>query len=221
MKRLTIFFTMILSFICGFSQDFCVTNNMEIQEITETEYRNAYKSRVKNKYKWIREGKEYKRIINRFLDSDTTREFYTYDLIKNANSLDIRCLKLKSKCMEESYILQETAPVGSKAYYLKGTITDPTTMFGVGNINNDKIYYASPDFDCDQHVWCRWYTFVGGKVNVLAELEEMSFEYDFANYYDLPFFFADNKGFYYIIIHKNPNIFNDVGIKLCYKIRIK
>ena len=60
-------------------------------------------------------------------------------------------------------------------------------MFGVGDVDNEQIYYASPDYDCDQHLWCRWYTFIDGKVSILAEIEDKTFEYDLADYIYLPF----------------------------------
>ena len=93
-------------------------------------------------------------------------------------------------------------------------------MFGVGDVDNEQIYYASPDYDCDQHLWCRWYTFTDGKVSILAEIEDKTFEYDLADY-DLPPFFADNRGSYYIVVQKKPNIYNNVDEKTFYKISLK
>lgn len=116
--------------------------------------------------------------------------------------MDIRCLKLNSNCR----ILQETAEVLSKAYFMNGDIPDTLIMFGIGDVDNNQIYFACPDFDCEQHVWCRWYSFAGGKVAILAELEDRSFDYDFG-YDDLPYIFADNKGHYYLAALTNPNIY--------------
>ena len=117
--------------------------------------------------------------LRQFLDSDIARRNYIFD----EQGLSIRCLKLNS----ESYILQETKDVLSNAYYINGCTPDITAMFGVGDVDNEQIYYASPDYDCDQHLWCRWYTFIDGKVSILAEIEDKTFEYDLANYIYLPF----------------------------------
>ena len=150
--------------------------------------------------------------LRQFLDSDIARRNYIFD----EQGLSIRCLKLNS----EAYILQETNDVLSNAYYINGYTTDITAMFGVGDVDNEQIYYATPDYDCDQHLWCRWYTFIDGKVSILAEIEDKTFEYDLADY-DLPSFFADNRGSYYIVVQKNPNIYNNVDEKTFYKISLK
>ena len=150
--------------------------------------------------------------LRQFLDSNIARRNYIFD----EQGLSIRCLKLNS----EAYILQETNDVLSNAYYINGCTPDITAMFGVGDVDNEQIYYASPDYDCDQHLWCRWYTFIDGKVSILAEIEDKTFEYDLADY-DLPSFFADNRGSYYIVVQKNPNIYNNVDEKNFYKISLK
>lgn len=182
-----------------------------MEEISETEFRSAYMNRDNNSHKWINRGKKYNRVIKHFLSSDIAK----YD----AYEYDLRCLKIKSNLITTSYLVQDTAAHICNAYYLNGKSTDATVMFGIGDIDNDHIYYASPDYDCDQHLWCRWYSFTDGKISILAELEDKSFEYDLAEY-ELPSFFADNKGSYYIVINKNPNIFNDIGVKTYYKIQL-
>lgn len=191
----TIVFLCIVMFssISGLSQNIHTSDNLIIEEIAEMEFRDAYQNKRKSVYKW-KSGDEFLGIAR----------------------TNTRLIKLKSK----SYILQETEPVLSKAYYMKGETLDTKAMFGIGDVDNDQIYYASPDYDCDQHLWCRWYSFTEGKVSILAELEDKSYEYDLAEY-DLPSFFADNRGFYYIVINKNPNMYVNVDEKMFYKIRLK
>ena len=209
MRNIAILCIILLSNIWGFSQNFRTSDNMIIEKITEIEFRNAYQSKRQSIYKWKTE-KEYPKTMRYFLDSDIARRNYIFD----NQGLSIRCVKLNS----ESYILQETKDVLSNAYYINGYTTDITAMFGVGDVDNEQIYYATPDYD--QHLWCRWYTFTDGKVSILAEIEDKTFEYDLADY-DLPPFFADNRGYYYIVVHKNPNIYNDVDEKTFYKISLK
>ena len=255
---------MMLVCISGFSQKFTATDNLVFEEISETEFRRAYQTKNKNMFRWKKKGRQYKRTVTTFLDTDMAKRNVSLSesidklawtmpsernegsntnvLIKPKDQREparfglarkrrmksnlvsdetcIRCLKLKSGNPDNAYILQEIAPVCSNAYYIKGETPDSTAMFGIGDVDNMQIYYACPDFDCDQHVWCRWYSFANGKVRILAELEETSFEYDFADY-DLPSFFADNKGLYYIAINKNPNIFNDVSQKVFYSVRLE
>ena len=217
MRRVYILCIMMLFWIGGYSQNFYTTNNIVLEEIPETEYRSSYQSKSKSVSKWKNKGRKYKRIVKGFLDSDIARELYISEESAETGKLNIRIKKLKSKRYDESYIIQETATVGSKAYYMKWAIPDTMAMFGIGDIDNEQIYYACPDYDCDQHVWCRWYSFADGRVSIAAELKDTSFEYDFADY-DLPSFFADNKGRYYLAINRNPNIYKDVGGKTFYKI---
>lgn len=214
MRKIFVFLMIIFSITLGFSQNFYTTDNLTMEKIAEIEFQNAYQSRHKSVFKWKHKGKEYHRIVKDFLDSDIAKNNSVYD------RSNIRCLRLKSKCLDKAYILQETGPVASKAYYMKGETPDNIVMFGIGDVTNDQIYYATPDYDCDQHLWCRWYSFTDDKVSLLAEIEDEAFEYDLADY-DLPSFFADNRGYYYIVVNKNPNIYNNVGEKKFYKIRLK
>lgn len=184
---------LMFSSISGLSQNIHTSDNLIIEEIAEMEFRDAYQNKRKRVYKW-KSGDEFLGIAR----------------------TNTRLIKLKSK----SYILQETEPVLSQAYYMKGEALDTIAMFGIGDVDNDQIYYASPDYDCDQHLWCRWYSFTEGKVSILAEAEDKSYEYDLAEY-DLPSFFADNRGFYYIVINKNPNMYVNVDEKRFYNIRLK
>ncbi len=197
------------SSILGYAQNFHTSDNLLIEKIAEIEFRNAFQNKRKSVLKW----KNADWIIKH---SGITRKVYAHDEFSETEISNMRLLKLKSK----SYILQEIKPVLSKAYYMNGETLDTTVMFGIGGVDNNQIYYANPDYDCDQHLWCRWYSFAEGKVSILAELEDKSFECDFAEY-DLSSFFADNRGYYYIVINKNPNIYNNVGEKKFYKIRLK
>ncbi len=202
----------LFSNIWGFSQNFQTTDNLIMEKIAEIEFRNTYQSKRQSIFKWKTE-KEYPEIVRHFLDSDIGRRNYIFD----EHDLSICCLKLNP----ESYILQENNVVLSNAYYINGNTPDTTAMFGLGDVDNEQIYYASPDYDCDQHLWCRWYSFIDGKVSILAEIEDKTFEYDLAIFYDLPSFFADNRGYYYIVVQKNPNIYHNVDEKIFYKISLK
>lgn len=202
----------LFSNIRGFSQNFQTTDNLIMEKIAEIEFRNAYQSKRQSIFKWETE-KEYPEIVRCFLDSDIAKRNYIFD----EHDLSICSLKLNP----ESYILQENNVVLSNAYYINGNTPDTTAMFGIGAVDNEQIYYASPDYDCDQHLWCRWYSFIDGKVSILAEIEDKTFEYDLVFFYDLPSFFADNRGYYYIVVQKNPNIYHNVDEKIFYKISLK
>lgn len=209
MRNIIFLCIVMFSSISGLSQNFQTFDNLMVEQITEKEFRDAYQNKHKSVFKW-----KSVNWINRHFG--IARKIYTHEEFSETDLSNIRFIKIKSK----SYLLQEAEPVLSNAYYMKGEVLDTIAMFGIGDVDNNQIYYASPDYDCDQHLWCRWYSFSEGKVSILAELEDKSFEYDLANY-DLPSFFADNRGYYYIVVNKNPNIYNDVGEKTFYKIKLK
>lgn len=177
-----------------------------MEQIEEKEFRNAYHSKNTSVFKW-----KNRTWINKHFGKSL--RVYVHQELSETDKSKLRITKLKSK----AYILQETEPVLSHAYYIKGDTIDTTEMFGIGDVDNDQIYYATPDYDCDQHLWCRWYSFSNGKVCIIAELEDKSFEYVLADY-DIPSFFADNRGYYYIVVDKNPNIYDNVDEKKFYKI---
>ena len=208
MKSIIILFILVVTSISGFSQNFYTTYNLILKEITESDFRHAYKCKQKSNFKWKTKGKEYKKVLKYFLNSnDAAKKLYNSKLVNDYN-IDISYIKLKSKCKETLYLIQEKAEVNSQAYLFKDEIPDTTAMFGIGDIDNQQIYYAYPDYDCDQHLWCRWYSLDDGKVVILAELKDISYEYDLAIYYDISPFFADNFGSYYIAIINNPNFYN-------------
>lgn len=207
MKRI-IFICILLSVgMLGYSQDFHISEGISLEEISETEYRSAFKGKKKDKYKWTSSGKDFNRTVTCFLASDLAENasctananYWSYRRIKD---VEIRCLKLNSN----SRILQETSRSFSKSYYMNGTTLDMTTMFSIGNVDNNRVYFACRDLEWTRNVWCRWYSFAGGKVTILAELEDRSFDYDFG-YDDLPYIFADNKGHYYLAALTNPNTY--------------
>ena len=144
------------SSISGLSQDIHTSANLVMEQIAEIEFRDAYQNKRKSVYKW-RSGDW---IVKH---SDIARKINAYDEFLGINKTNTRLIKLKSK----SYILQETEPVLSQAYYMKGEALDTIAMFGIGDVDNDQIYYASPDYDCDQHLWCRWYSFTEGKAAMI------------------------------------------------------
>lgn len=209
-----------------FSQEFFATDNLVLKQITESEYRNAYESITPNKYKSIDNGKKHDRLLKRFLKNSIRDlgDSLRFDVLRATDDPFFRVgmyfYKIKSNFWRSSYLVIEERPVLSNAYYMNGKTVYEMKMFGLGVVDNNQIYFAIPDFDCDQHLWCRWYSFTDNKLNLLAELEDNSFEYDSAIFYDIPCFFADNKGHYYIVFCKNPNIYNNSGDHFFYEIQI-
>ena len=209
-----------------YSQEFYTTDNLVLKQITESEYRNAYENKVPNKYKRIENSKKCDRILKRFI-KNARRELgdsHLFDDLRETDDpfgrVDIYFYKIKSKFWKSSYLAIEDRPVLSHTYYMNGKTVYEMKKFGLGDLDNNQIYFAAPDFDCDQHLWFRWYSFTDNKLNLLAELEDNSFEYDSAVFYDIPCFFADNKGHYYIVFYKNPNIYSDHGDHIFYEIQI-
>ena len=220
MRKVILLCLVLLISAVVFSQEFYTTDNLILKQITELEYRNAYENKAPSKYKWIEQGRKFNRILKRFAKSDPAKDRYLFDKVTPPDNPVIRCLKLKSKSWRSSYVVKEIGEVLSNAYYINGKTVYTMEMFGLGVVDNNQIYFATPDYDCDDHLWFRWYSFTDNKLNLLAELEDNSFEYDSAVFYDIPCFFADNKGHYYIVFYKNPNIYSDHGDHIFYEIQI-
>lgn len=217
MRRAFVIFAIMFLGTLAFSQNFYTTDNIVLREISETEYRNAYEHREKNIYKWKSEGRKYDRVLSKFSSTDIAKKNH----FPAGEWVGLCCLKPKFKYQKKTYLIREWTLVSSNAYYMVGEIPDTTIMFDRGDIDNGRIYYTCPDYDRDHHLHCRWYSFVGNKVNLIAEIEDRSLEYDMAEWaYDLPIMFADNRGHYYIVFIKNPNIYEDDGNKWFYEIQL-
>ena len=64
---------MMLVCISGFSQKFTATDNLVFEEISETEFRRAYQTKNKNVFRWKKKGRQYKRTVTTFLDTDMAK----------------------------------------------------------------------------------------------------------------------------------------------------
>lgn len=73
MKRIFFICTMMLVCISGFSQKFTATDNLVFEEISETEFRRAYQTKNKNVFRWKKKGRQYKRTVTTFLDTDMAK----------------------------------------------------------------------------------------------------------------------------------------------------
>lgn len=226
MRKVLIICLVLFISTVAFSQEFYATDNLVLKQITESEYRNAYETITPNKYERIEKGKKYDRLLKRFLKNAIRNlgDSHRFDDLRETDDpfgrVDMYFYKVKSKFWKSSYLVIEERPVLSNAFYMNGKTVYEMKKFGLGDLDNNQIYFAAPDFDCDQHLWFRWYSFNDNKLNLLAELEDNSFEYDSAVFYDIPCFFADNKGHYYIVFYKNPNIYSDHGDHIFYEIQI-
>ena len=70
--------------ISGFSQNFYTTYNLILKEITESDFRHAYKCKQKSNFKWKTKGKEYKKVLKYFLNSnDAAKKLYNSKLVND------------------------------------------------------------------------------------------------------------------------------------------
>ena len=98
MKSIIILFIVVVTSISGFSQNFYTTDNLILKEITESDFRHAYKCRQKSNFKWKNNGKEYKKVLKYFLNfNDEANK--CYNPINDYN-INISYIKLKSKRKE-------------------------------------------------------------------------------------------------------------------------
>ena len=64
---------MMLVCISGFSQKFTATDNLVFEEISETEFRRAYQTKNKSVFRWKKKGRQYKRTVATFLDTEMAK----------------------------------------------------------------------------------------------------------------------------------------------------
>lgn len=194
-------FTLIIIFyMCSFvnAQTFVGSNNIEITEISQAQIEHAFNTKDKPIYKFRHRGQKVRNAIKCYMSTKKGKDRNV--LLGGYESNQLSCVVFENK----SYIIQEQLPVGSVAYFMSDEITvDTLEMFGNGEVDNNGIYYASPDFDCDEFVWCRWYGLKDKEVKLTAELKDVSFEYIIPLWDDrmkFPCLFSDNRGLYYLTI---------------------
>lgn len=186
------------------AQTFVVSGNIEVTEITKAQIERAFNTKDKSVYKFRRRGQKVRNILNCYQNTKTGKD--RAFLLGGYESNQLSCIVIENK----SYLIQERLPVGSIAYLMSDeTTVDTLKMFGNGEVDNNGIYYASPDFDSDEYVWCRWYSLKNKKVKLLADLKDTSYEYiiplwddkmRFPCFFSDTCFFSDNRGLYYLTI---------------------
>ena len=182
------------------AQEFKCSDNLRIEQITEENYNKACK-KSKSHYKLIKKGKKYKHIRSILLSSNIGTHLYE---VWDSTYIDESFLgyyEFPTVNGKNVLVLETREPIVLRAYLMDSSLRiDTISMFGCGELCANGIYYSRELFDCDDIVWCRWYSIKDGYVKTVAELKENTFEYEIP--YDTTSLFTYSNAYYLTILHK-------------------
>lgn len=187
-----------------YSQTFSSFGISEIKEISESELRKAYKNIQKPK-KWIFKGKRYNELIDFYLKTNLGKQ-KNKDIGGYNVHDDLGYVEFKLPNGKNGYIIQEFIDyMPSYSIFINSDKKYEYIDFpSYGNMSKNNVYYAEIEQDCDFFLYCKWFTF-DDKVNLIAEITDTSYDYMSAIYDEIPNFFCDKTGYYYLIISKGES----------------
>ena len=204
MKRLLVLFFLVNASML-YAQNFTSHGIANMEVISREDYIHAYKHRDELKVKKRTKGKKAKRIFESFRLSNYGQkwfeicendiyEYISYYALPPDNKNYIVNIDIYGASNYRSYLLRENNEV------------DSIEMFGLGCLTSKLVYFSAEDSDSDELVWCQWYDLKEGKVKLLADLRETTYDYYIRPIsFDIPSIFADNKGFYYLRIENKSD----------------
>ena len=182
------------------AQEFKCSDNLRIEQITEDSYNKACK-KCKSPYKLIVKGKKYNHIRSILLSSNIGKHLYELWDSTYIDESFLGYYEFPTVNGKNVLVLETQEPIVMRAYLMDSSLRiDTMSMFGCGELCADGIYYSREVFDCDDIVWCRWYSIKDGFVKTVAELKENTFEYEIP--YDTTSLFTYSNAYYLTILHK-------------------
>jgi len=182
------------------AQEFKCSDNLRIEQITEDSYNKACK-KCKLPYKLIVKGKKYNHIRSILLSSNIGKHLYELWDSTYIDESFLGYYEFPTVNGKNVLVLETQEPIVLRAYLMDSSLRiDTMSMFGCGELCADGIYYSREVFDCDDIVWCRWYSIKDGFVKTVAELKENTFEYEIP--YDTTSLFTYSNAYYLTILHK-------------------
>ena len=197
-----IILTSFLFVVCSLAkaQEFKCSDNLRIEQITEDSYNKACK-KCKLPYKLIVKGKKYNHIRSILLSSNIGKHLYELWDSTYIDESFLGYYEFPTVNGKNVLVLETQEPIVLRAYLMDSSLRiDTMSMFGCGELCADGIYYSREVFDCDDIVWCRWYSIKDGFVKTVAELKENTFEYEIP--YDTTSLFTYSNAYYLTILHK-------------------
>ena len=200
--KMRIIFTSFLFVVCFLAnaQEFKYSDNLRIEQITEENYNKA-SQKSKSHYKMIYKGKKYKHIRSILLSSNIGKHLYELWDSTYIDESFLGYYEFPTVNGKNVLVLETQEPIVLRAYLMDSSLRiDTISMFGCGELCANGIYYSRELFDCDDIVWCRWYSIKDGYVKTVAELKENTFEYEIP--YDTTSLFTYSNAYYLTILHK-------------------
>lgn len=197
-----IILTSFLFVVCSLAkaQEFKCSDNLRIEQITEDSYNKSCK-KCKSPYKLIVKGKKYNHIRSILLSSNIGKHLYELWDSTYIDESFLGYYEFPTVNGKNVLVLETQEPIVLRAYLMDSSLRiDTMSMFGCGELCANGIYYSRELFDCDDIVWCRWYSIKDGFVKTVAELKENTFEYEIP--YDTTSLFTYSNAYYLTILHK-------------------
>ena len=199
MKRIFVLFFLFNASML-YAQNFTSHGIANMEVISREDYIQAHKNRDVLKIKEKRKGKKAKRIFDSFLASSYGQKFLDGYVYGDEVYEYLSYLPLPPDNKNKLLSVIEGIPYMRSYLLRENNEVDSVEMFGYGTLYSNLIYYSAELKDCDNGVWCKWYDVSEGKVKLLAELRDESFNYFIPLLDGLHSFFMDVKGQYYLII---------------------
>lgn len=197
-----IILTSLLFLVCYMAnaQEFKCSDNLRIEQITEDTYNKACK-KSKSPYKLIDKGKKYYQIRKILLSSKIGKHLYELWDSTHIDESFLGYYEFPTINGKNVLVLETQEPIEMRAYLMDSSLwIDTISMFGCGELCSNGIYYSREEYDCDDIVWCRWYSIKDGFVKTVAELKENSFEYEIP--YNTTSLFTYSNAYYLTILQK-------------------
>lgn len=158
-----------------------VSDNLQVSEISSSEYEYALKNRLRQR-KYHKRGKIIPKLMKAYM-----REFkdslmlYYYNGVDSLNEnlgyeiLGYNELRLQNKT-EKLFLTTVTFPIQDYSYLYNQKYERVSNAMWGGGVMDDSLYVARKSFDCDEYVHLRFYKLCQPN-DYYAEIKEESFDY--------------------------------------------
>lgn len=199
------------------AQNFQYSENLTVSEITESDFLKYFGTREEPRYDYRSAGSDLVRMEELLHGSHLDIHL---DSVWDGYKGEKRYLgyyEFTDSYDARRFLIVTCEPIHERAYLLDENFkADSISMFGEGELDNNLVFCAHKDFDCDESVWCKWYSVGTGHVVNIASFKDLSFGYFVPNLEQCSNPFPDNKGHYFLCVQNKAS-----GLRKYYKIGLE
>ncbi len=197
--RTFLFIAMAVLASCRMYAQIKSSGNIIIQEISSSEYDNAYKNKLKQP-RFHNTGPKAKKLIKVYsCDYSDSLSYYSLDSVTGYLGFQKVRIKTISKPV---YLLTVNYPIQSYAYLYDSCYNRISSEMWGGGMLDGCCYAVAKDFDCDEYVHLRVYDLCQPST-YCAEIKEESFQYFIPCFDDREsYFFNKSHNLYFTIMKK-------------------